>query len=180
MENAKQKSQIIASIQESLAVKQAVLDGLTNTIVTAADWMTTALRAGNKLLFFGNGGSAADCQHMAAEYIGRDEKERRGLPAIALTTDTSILTALANDYDFEMVFARQLEALGQAGDVALAYSTSGNSPNVLAGIRTASARGMRVIGFTGQTGGKMADLCNLVLRVPSLRTSRIQEAHSMI
>lgn len=180
MENPKQKSQIIASIRESLAVKQAVLDSMTDDISTAADWMAAALRGGNKLLFFGNGGSAADSQHMAAEFIGRFEKERRALPAIALTTDTSILTALSNDYSTSVVFARQIEALGQPGDLAIAYSTSGNSPNVIAGIRAARARGLRVIGFTGETGGEMAELCDLALRVPSSRTSRIQEAHITI
>jgi D-sedoheptulose 7-phosphate isomerase len=180
MENEKQKSLIIASIRESLAVKQAVLDDMTNAIVTAADWMTTALRGGNKLLFFGNGGSAADSQHMAAEFIGRFEKERRALPAIALTTDTSILTALSNDYGTSVVFARQIEALGRPGDVAFALSTSGNSPNVLEGLRAAAANGMRTIGLTGESGGLMADLCELTLRVPSRRTARIQESHIMI
>jgi len=180
MENGKQKSQIISSLRESLAVKQAVLDSMTDTIVTAADWITQALRGGNKLLFFGNGGSAADSQHIAAEFIGRFERERRALPAIALTTDTSILTALTNDYSGEIVFARQVEALGKPGDLAIAYSTSGNSPNVLAGIRAARTAGLQVIGFTGEGGGQMAELCDLTLRVPSRRTSRIQEAHITI
>lgn len=180
MENGKQKSQIVASLRESLAVKQAVLDSMTDAIVTAADLITAALRGGNKLLFFGNGGSAADSQHIAAEFIGRFERERRALPAIALTTDTSILTALTNDYSGEIVFARQVEALGNPGDLAIAYSTSGNSPNVLAGIRAARARGLRVVGFTGEGGGEMAELCDLTLRVPSRRTSRIQEAHITI
>ena len=180
MENGKQKSQIIASLRESLAVKQAVLDSMTDAIVTAADWMTAALRGGNKLLFFGNGGSAADSQHMAAEFIGRFEKERRALPAIALTTDTSILTALSNDYSASVVFARQIEALGRPGDVAFALSTSGNSPNVLEGLRAAAANGLRTIGLTGESGGLMAELCDLTLRVPSRRTARIQESHITI
>ena len=180
MDNEKKKSQIIAAIKESIAVKQAIRDGLTDTIVTASEWVATTLRRGNKLLLFGNGGSAADAQHIAAEFIGRFERERRALPAIALTTDTSILTALTNDYSGEVIFARQVEALAQPGDLAIAYSTSGNSPNVLAGISAARAKGLRVIGLTGEGGGKMAELCDLTLRVPSRRTSRIQEAHITI
>lgn len=180
MENAKQRSHIIASLRESIAVKQAVLDSLTETIVTAAAWMTVALRGGNKLLFFGNGGSAADSQHMACEFVGRFEKQRRALPAIALTTDTSILTALSNDYNAHVLFARQIEALGQPGDIAFALSTSGNSPNVLEGLRAAAAKGLRTIGLTGESGGLMNELCDLTLRVPSSRTARIQESHITI
>jgi D-sedoheptulose 7-phosphate isomerase len=168
------------AIGESIRVKQAVLEGMLEEIATAAGWVTETLRRGNKLLIFGNGGSAADSQHIAAEFIGRFERERRALPAIALTTDTSILTALTNDYSGDIIFARQVEALGQPGDLAIVYSTSGNSPNVLAGISAARAKGLRVIGFTGEAGGKMAELCDLTLRVPSRRTSRIQEAHITI
>jgi D-sedoheptulose 7-phosphate isomerase len=168
------------AIGESIRVKQAVLEGMLEEIATAAGWVTETLRRGNKLLIFGNGGSAADSQHIAAEFIGRFERERRALPAIALTTDTSILTALTNDYSGDIIFARQVEALGQPGDLAIVYSTSGNSPNVLAGISAARANGLRVIGFTGEAGGKMAELCDLTLRVPSRRTSRIQEAHITI
>lgn len=165
---------------DSIAVKQAVLDQMVGESAEAAEWVAETLRRGNKLLLFGNGGSAADSQHIAAEFIGRFERERRALPAIALTTDTSILTALTNDYSGEIVFARQVEALGNAGDLVIAYSTSGNSPNVLAGIRAARAKGLRVVGFTGEGGGEMAELCDLTLRVPSRRTSRIQEAHITI
>ena len=168
------------SITESIAVKRAVLDQMLNPSATAAEWVAETLRRGNKLLLFGNGGSAADSQHIAAEFIGRFERERRALPAIALTTDTSILTALTNDYSGEIVFARQVEALGNPGDLVIAYSTSGNSPNVLAGIRAARAQGLRVVGFTGEGGGEMAELCDLTLQVPSRRTSRIQEAHITI
>ena len=168
------------SITESIEVKRAVLGSMLGEIATAAGWVAEALRGGHKLLLFGNGGSAADSQHIAAEFVGRFERERRALPAIALTTDTSILTALTNDYGAEVVFARQVEALGQPGDLAIAYSTSGNSPNVLAGIRAARAKGMRVVGLTGESGGAMAALCDLTLRVPSRRTSRIQEAHGTI
>jgi D-sedoheptulose 7-phosphate isomerase len=174
------RARLTASVEESIAVKQAILASLLSPIMTAADWMTAALYAGHKLLLFGNGGSAADAQHIAAEFVGRFEKERRAWPAIALTTDTSILTALGNDYGIDVVFARQIEALGQPGDVVLAFSTSGNSPNVLEGVKAARAKGLRVIGFTGADGGKLAPLCDLALRVPSRRTARIQEGHMVI
>jgi D-sedoheptulose 7-phosphate isomerase len=174
------RSRLMASIEESIAVKQAILASMLDSIMTAADWMTAALHAGHKLLLFGNGGSAADAQHIAAEFVGRFEQHRRAWPAIALTTDTSILTALGNDYSIDVIFARQIEALGQPGDVVLAFSTSGNSVNVLAGVRAARAQGVRVIGFTGEDGGKLAPLCDLALRVPSRRTARIQEGHMVI
>jgi D-sedoheptulose 7-phosphate isomerase len=131
-------------------------------------------------LICGNGGSAADAQHIAAEFVGRYETERRALPAIALTTDTSALTALANDYGFERVFARQVEALAQPGDCLIAISTSGNSPNVIAAVMTARSLGCRVIGMTGAKGKKLASLSDACLMVPSDRTARIQEAHITI
>jgi D-sedoheptulose 7-phosphate isomerase len=174
------QSLIVKSLQESIAVKQAIVDSLMEPISTAASWMIETLRNGHKLLLFGNGGSAADAQHIAAEFIGRFEKERRAWPAIALTTDTSVLTALGNDYGVETIFARQIEALGQPDDLAFAISTSGNSPNVLAGVAAAKAKGLRVIGFTGENGGQLAMLCDLALCVPSRRTARIQEGHLAI
>jgi D-sedoheptulose 7-phosphate isomerase len=173
-------SYLESAIRESIEVKQAVLENMLGEIASAGRLIAETLRSGNKLLLFGNGGSAADAQHIAAEFIGHFERERRALPAIALTTDTSILTALTNDYSGEVIFARQVEALGQPGDLVLAYSTSGNSPNVLAGISAAQRKGLRVVGLTGEGGGKMAELCDLILRVPSRRTSRIQEAHITI
>lgn len=137
-----------------------------------------ALRAGNKVLIFGNGGSASDAQHLAAELTGRYQRERRGLAAIALTTDTSALTAIANDYGYEAVFSRQVEALACPGDVVLGISTSGNSPNVLAGLKAAEAAGCSCWGFAGKTGGEMAALLGERLLVaPSDITARIQEAH---
>jgi D-sedoheptulose 7-phosphate isomerase len=132
---------------------------------------------GNKILICGNGGSAADAQHLAAEFVGRYEKERRAYPAIALTTDTSALTALANDYDFEHIFSRQVEAITNKGDCLIAISTSGNSRNVIAAVMTARSRGCKIIGLTGQSGKKLAALCDAVVMVPSERTARIQEAH---
>lgn len=173
-------AQLAASIQESIAIKRAVLEVMIGSIAIVADWTAAALRSGHKLLFFGNGGSAADSQHMAAEFIGRFERERKAWPAIALTTDTSILTGLGNDYGMDIIFARQIEALGQAGDLAFAISTSGNSLNVLQGAKAARAKGLRVVGLTGLDGGKLVELCDLTLCVPSRRTARIQEAHITI
>lgn len=146
----------------------------------AVDHAVAALRGGRKLLFAGNGGSAADAQHWAGELVSRFYYDRPGLPAIALTTDTSILTAIGNDYGYDYVFARQVEALGQEGDVLVAISTSGNSRNVVRAIEAAREKRMMVMGFTGQGGGQMADLCDLCFRVPSGETPRIQEGHEAL
>ncbi|MCX8084666.1 MAG: D-sedoheptulose 7-phosphate isomerase [Calditerrivibrio sp.] len=132
---------------------------------------------GGKLLIFGNGGSAADAQHVAAEFVNRFQMERPPLPAIALTTDSSILTSIGNDYSFEDIFSKQIEALGSEGDIVIAISTSGNSPNVIKALRTASKLGIKSIGFTGKSGGKMMGLCDILLRVDSDVTARIQEIH---
>ncbi|MDK2797582.1 MAG: D-sedoheptulose 7-phosphate isomerase [Tepidiphilus sp.] len=142
--------------------------------------LRNCLLAGGKILLLGNGGSAADCQHIAAEIVGRYQRERRGLPAIALTTDTSILTAVGNDYGFEHVFSRQVEALCTPKDVVIGLSTSGNSPNVLAAIHTARQIGAFTIGLTGGGGGKLAQCCDLSLVVASNDTPRIQEAHILV
>ncbi len=139
-----------------------------------------ALKNGYKILFFGNGGSASDSQHLAAEFVGRYEKERRALPAIALTTDTSILTAIGNDYGYDRVFERQIEALGSKGDVAFGISTSGNSKNVLLGIKKAKEKGLYTIGLSGRDGGELKSLVDLSFVVPSQKTARVQEAHIMI
>lgn len=139
-----------------------------------------ALRRGNKILFAGNGGSAADAQHWAAELVSRFNYDRPGLPGIALTTDTSALTAIGNDYGYERLFARQIEALGRKGDVLFAISTSGNSKNILFGIDTARAAGIDVIGFTGRSGGAMTDRCTVCLRMPSDETPKIQEGHGLL
>lgn len=136
-----------------------------------------SLEAGGKVLFCGNGGSAADAQHLAAELVVRFRRERRGLPGIALTVDSSVLTAGGNDYGFERVFARQVEALGAAGDVLVGYSTSGNSGNVLLAMETARAMGLVTVGLTGGDGGRLPALCDLCLKVPSSVTARIQECH---
>jgi D-sedoheptulose 7-phosphate isomerase len=144
-----------------------------------ADAMIRCLRAGNRMYVFGNGGSAADAQHIAGELLGRFKLERRALPVMALTTDSSSLTAIANDLDFTQVFARQLEGLLQAGDVVWAISTSGNSPNVLAAIRFARARQAVVIGFAGRSGAQMTDGCDHLFRVPHDASDRIQEGHEL-
>lgn len=153
---------------------------LRQTIVDAVQLSVDALKNGNKIFFAGNGGSAADAQHWAGELVSRFYFDRPGLPAIALTTDTSILTAIGNDYGYDYVFARQIEALGQAGDVFFAISTSGNSKNIVRAIDAARSKGVKVVGFTGQGGGAMAQLCDICFRVPSAETPRIQEGHESL
>lgn len=170
---------ICDSIHESFQVKQAILE-LAPKIAEVAEQMRQTLKQGGKILLMGNGGSAADAQHIAAELMGRFEQERHPCPAIALTTDSSILTALVNDYGAESIFARQIDGLGQTGDLVIAISTSGNSPNIVAGVKAAKAKALNVIGLTGQSGGQLAQLCSLTLQVPSNRTARIQEAHTMM
>lgn len=149
-------------------------------IIEAVDMCTQSLRAGGRLLFAGNGGSAADAQHWAGELVSRFYYDRPGLAAIALTTDTSILTAIGNDYGYDYVFARQVEALGCGGDVLLAISTSGRSKNILRAAAAARTGGLRVIGFTGAGGGDLAAACDICFRVPSDETPRIQEGHEFI
>lgn len=156
------------------------LADMAEEIAKAGALWAEALRAGGKVLFCGNGGSAADAQHLAAELVGRYLRERPSLAGIALTTDSSALTAIGNDYGFDQVFARQLRGLGRKGDVLVAISTSGNSSNVLAAIAAAREIGIAVVGLTGAGGGRMADLCDLCLRVPHDRTNRIQEMHIAI
>src|SRR5687767_2595923 len=143
----------------------------------AVDLILDAFASGRKLLVFGNGGSSADAQHFTAEFVGRFVAERPPLPAIALTTNQAILTAWSNDYSFDDVFARQVEALGVEGDVAFGISTSGNSPNVVNALRRARERGLQTIGVTGSGGGKMAELCDVLLAVPLTSTARVQEVH---
>ncbi len=167
----------LKSLNQHLAVFHKVIAEHLENIEDCADLLFETFEQGNKILICGNGGSAADAQHLAAEFVGRYETERRGLPAIALTTDTSALTALANDYGFERIFARQVEALAQKGDVLIAISTSGNSPNVISAVMSARKAGCKIIGMTGETGKKLASLCDRCILIPSARTARIQEAH---
>jgi D-sedoheptulose 7-phosphate isomerase len=168
--------------QESAQVKLQAAEELAEPISQAVEIMFTALSNGNKILACGNGGSAADCQHFAAELVGRFERERLPLPALALTTDTSILTAVGNDYGFREVYAKQVQAFGQSGDVLLALSTSGNSANVVAAIEAAVERDMRIIALTGKGGGVMGELmsdADVHICVPHDRTARIQEVHAL-
>lgn len=165
---------------DSARTKQKAAELLSTPIAGAVEMMVKSMLANGKILACGNGGSAADCQHFAAELIGRFERERPGLAAIALTTDTSALTAIANDYDYEQVFSRQVQALGQANDVLLAISTSGESMNVIAAIHAAHERDMQVVALTGRGGGRIAGLLaseDIHICVPSDRTARIQEVH---
>jgi len=145
--------------------------------LVAAQALSDALQAGHKLLVFGNGGSASDAQHLSAELVGRFMKERAAMPAIALTVDTSILTAIANDYSYKQVFVRQVEALGRAGDVAMGISTSGESPNVIAALQAAKAQGMKTIALTGRDGGGVGRAADIHVNVPDQNTARVQEVH---
>jgi D-sedoheptulose 7-phosphate isomerase len=172
--------QISAIVANSLEVKRDFFDVHTAEVHRAAQMIADSFKANGKLLVFGNGGSAADAQHIAGELVNRFLQERKALPAIALTTDGGVLTCVANDTGFENVFARQVEALGTKGDVCLAISTSGNSPNVTVACAQARKQGMVVVGLLGRDGGNVAALCDLALTVPSDDTQRIQETHNLI
>jgi D-sedoheptulose 7-phosphate isomerase len=175
------KDAITQAFEESIRVKQVFLRDNIDALVDAVEAIVHCFQKGNKLLLFGNGGSAADAQHIAAEFVNRFLVDRPPLPAIALTTDSSILTSIANDYDYEEVFAKQLRALGKAGDVALAISTSGNSANVLAAIEVCRQLKIKTIGLTGGNGGKMAGQVDILLAVSAGRNSaRIQETHILV
>jgi len=173
-------ARVRAILRESVAVKQALAEREAEAVARAATLCAASLRAGGKILLFGNGGSAADAQHLAAEFAGRLSRERPALPAIALTANTSELTALGNDYGFDHVFARLVQAHGHEGDVAIAISTSGNSPNVLAAVKEARERGLTTVGLVGKDGGKLAPLVDCAVVVPSDDTQRIQESHITI
>jgi D-sedoheptulose 7-phosphate isomerase len=173
------KSLFSRNLAEHLALFQT-LDSLDSIVEQAGLMATTALQSGNKLLFCGNGGSAADSQHLAAELTGRFIQDRKPLAAMALSTDTSALTCIANDYTFDEVFARQVLGLGRAGDLLVAISTSGNSRNVIRAVEEARALGMKVIGLLGRDGGALRSMCDLAIVVPSSVTARIQEAHILI
>ena len=171
---------IQAHIEHNIQTKQRVLAELVPQIEQAAQMIIAAIKDRKKVLFFGNGGSASDAQHLAAEFVGRFEKDRPGLPAIALTTDTSILTSVANDYSFDVVFERQIAALGQSGDVAVGISTSGNSENVNRAIKKSKEMKLKTIAFSGRDGGKLAPLADIAIVIPSDQTSSIQESHITI
>jgi D-sedoheptulose 7-phosphate isomerase len=176
------KNKIIAQISSSISVKETLLNDqkLIGIIEQAAQLVIDAYKAGNKTLLAGNGGSAADAQHIAGEFVSRFYFDRPGLSSIALTTDTSVITAIGNDYGYEKLFSRQVQAIGNAGDVFIGISTSGNSPNILNALRECRSKGIKTIGFTGVTGGAMADLCELCINIPSAETPRIQECHILV
>jgi D-sedoheptulose 7-phosphate isomerase len=169
-------------IADSIAVKEKVLqnDHLLNTTAKIAEDMVTALRAGKRIYFCGNGGSAADAQHLAAEFSGRFYTDRDALPAEALHCNTSYLTAVANDYSYDVVYARLVKGIGNEGDFLVGLSTSGNSGNIIKAFEVAREKGIRTVGFTGESGGKMKDLSDYLINVPSTDTPRIQESHIML
>jgi len=173
---------VVQEFKASIAVKESILSdaGFTEQVTRMGHLLIDCYVAGNKLLVAGNGGSAADAQHIAAEFVSRFNFDRPGLPALALTTDTSILTAVGNDYGYDQLFRRQIEANGCKGDVFMGISTSGNSPNVLLALEAAREKGITTFGLTGRSGGKMRSLCDHCLCVPSSETPRIQESHIMI
>ena len=168
---------IIKIFRESGRIKEVFVNENLNRIVAVVGAMTTALKSGNKILLFGNGGSAADAQHLAAEFVNRFVIERPPLPAIALTTDTSIITSIGNDYDFAEIFSKQIRAIGRKGDIAWGMSTSGTSANVVKGLEAARKIGMVTIGLTGRDGGDVAKIVDHALNVTSTSTPRIQEVH---
>ncbi len=174
------QTKIKSMIKESIGTKQLVHDRLAPAIENATNMIIKALRNGNKLLIAGNGGSASQASHIAAEFVGRFKIERRALPCIALNTDTSILTAWSNDYSYDAVFSRQIEALANEGDVFIALSTSGNSRNLIGAIDAAKKAKVKVISLLGKDGGKMKDISDIEIVVPSDNTPRIQEAHIMV
>ena len=168
-------------IQKSVETKLAFLaDGGAKLVREAADMMSEAIKNGHRIYLFGNGGSAADAQHIAGELVGRFQMERKGMPAVAFTTDTSVLTSIGNDYGFDACFTRQVEALVEKDDVVIAITTSGNSPNVVAAAELAREKGAKVIGFTGGDGGKLKDCSDLALIVPAKETCHVQEVHITI
>jgi len=176
------ESQVRSSIEASISAKERLLKsaGLLTTVSRVAEILIDAFGTGNKVILFGNGGSAADAQHIAAEFVGRFAFDRPALPALALSVNTSCVTAIGNDYGFDVVFSRQIEALARSGDVAIGISTSGKSPNVVKGLLTAKKMGLHTIGLTGANGGPMADQADQSICVPSEETPRIQECHILI
>lgn len=174
------ESDILARARESIALKETFFRENAGLLLEVGRRMAAALRAGGQVLTFGNGGSAADAQHLAGELLGRFLRDRRALPAIALTTDPSVLTAVANDMGFDAVFRRQIEAHGRQGDVAVGITTSGRSPNVVAALGAARERGLLTVGLTGGGGGKLPGLVDFMIDVPSASTPRIQEVHGMV
>jgi D-sedoheptulose 7-phosphate isomerase len=180
MQTAPEAERVRTLIAAAIAVHQRVLEASVDPVTAAAAAIRDSLRSGGKLLIFGNGGSAADAQHMAAELMGRFERERAALAAVALTTDSSILSAIGNDYGFDGVFARQVEGLGRPGDVALGISTSGGSVNIVAALEAARSRGLTTIALTGRDGGAVGRAADIHVNVPDDSTARVQEVHTTL
>jgi len=179
-ENPSMRDTLLKQVQDAIELKRRFFDAELDHVLAQADDMAERLRRGGRILVAGNGGSAADAQHLAAELSGRYLKERRALAGIALTTDTSALTAIGNDYGFDFVFSRQVEALGRPGDLFIGISTSGNSPNIIKAVESAKELGLRTLGLLGRDGGKLKGLVDDALVVPSSVTARIQEVHQMV
>lgn len=176
------KDKIVSIISSSIEVKQHVLNNMSliNQMITVVDKATQAFKNGNKVLFCGNGGSAADAQHLAAEFSGRFYKDRKALPSEALHCNTSYLTAVANDYSYDVIYSRLIEGIGNKGDVLIGLSTSGNSKNIVKAFEKAHELGMFTVGFTGKTGGAMREVSDVLINVPSIDTPRIQESHILV
>ncbi|MBZ5676621.1 MAG: D-sedoheptulose 7-phosphate isomerase [Acidobacteriia bacterium] len=176
------EQRVSRSIQASITTKQSLLSSteVVSTVVRVSQLLVDSIKQGNKVFLFGNGGSAADAQHIAAEFVGRFAFDRPALPALALSVNTSCLTAIGNDYAFDVVFSRQIEALGRPGDVAIGISTSGNSPNVVHAVSVAKKAGLRTVALTGCTGGKLKNAVDHCICVPSSETPRIQECHILV
>ena len=180
MNKARRKQLSLAAetaFRESITVKESLCRTGLELVIKMAEMVSAAFQRGHRLYLFGNGGSAADAQHLAAEFVNRFQLERRPLPALALTVDTSVLTSISNDYQFEDIFAKQLQAFGQAGDVALGISTSGHSPNVFKALKWARENGLRTLGWAGTEETEMDACCDLILHIPSRVTARVQECH---
>lgn len=171
------EQEILSQLKESIETKENVAVEQIQTIAEIAKTVIDSLKKGGKVILFGNGGSAADAQHIAAELVNRFEFDRKVLPALALTTNTSVITSIANDYDYDLIFSRQVELWAEDKDVVIAISTSGSSPNILKAVETANDKGAFTVGFTGQNGGALCDNTKLCLKIPSSSTPRIQEAH---
>lgn len=179
MPEPEKRNRIAASLREAIQALE-LLAAQTEIVAAAGDMLIACLRAGNKVMFCGNGGSAADSQHLAAEFMGRFLRDRTPLPALALTVDTSALTAIGNDYGYEFVFSRQLRGIGRAGDVLVGISTSGGSRNVVDALRAAREMGIRTVGLTGIKGGAMEEFCDICIKAPGGRTDHIQQLHIII
>jgi len=182
MDNTLMKEYVLDSFKNSIKTKQAILEdeNIISSIHKISAKIVESINGGGKVLIAGNGGSAADAQHVAGEFVNRFHFDRPGLPCIALSTDTSVLTAVGNDYAFDLVFKKQIEALGKAGDIFIGITTSGNSPNIVEAMKLCKEKGIATVGLTGQKAGKIDDFCDCMIKVPSSETPRVQESHILV